>query len=178
LEPSLPHMLDVQPTWKASANANTSVAANALTLAGWTTIDPQKAGMWFQVELPQPANLVEIQFDSATTGRGGGAGARGGAGGPAAAPGPQTPGAAPPPAPPSPIGFPRQYQVQLSMDGTKWSTPPVATGTGSSARTNIAFKAAPARFVRITQTGSVDNAPAWSIMNLRLYEAGAATGGK
>jgi mono/diheme cytochrome c family protein len=184
LEPSLPHMLDVQPAWKASASANAAMAANALTLAGWTTIDPQKAGMWFQVELPQPATLVEVQFDSATTGRGGGAGARGGAGGQGAggapAPPAAVPGAAatPPPAPPSPVGFPRQYQVQLSMDGTKWSTPPVATGMGASARTNIAFKATQARFLRITQTGSVDNAPAWSIMNLRLYESGAAPGGK
>jgi hypothetical protein len=32
----------------------------------------------------------------------------------------------------------------------------------------------PARFVRITQTASVEGAPPWSIQRLRLYRASSA----
>ena len=140
--------------------------------------------MWFQVDLPQPVMLTEIQFDSANTGRAGGPGrggapgaAAGGAGvppgagaatagganaaaSPAGATGPvgaqPSVGAAaaaalagPPPAPVPAVpagpqipaaGFPRGYRVQVSLDGVKWSTPPVAEGKGSGARTVISFK--------------------------------------
>jgi hypothetical protein len=33
-----------------------------------------------------------------------------------------------------------------------------------------------AKFVRITQTAAVDNAPPWAVMLLRLFERGANTG--
>jgi hypothetical protein len=62
------------------------------------------------------------------------------------------------------------------MDGVKWSTPPVAEGKGAGARTVIAFKAVQAKSVRITQIDAVAGAPAWSILNLRLYEAGKPAG--
>jgi hypothetical protein len=69
--------------------------------------------------------------------------------------------------------YPRGYQVQVSMDGTTWSAP-VAQGRGS--RSTIAsFAPVEAKFVRITQTSSVDNAPPWAVMLLRLYEASPAT---
>jgi len=67
------------------------------------------------------------------------------------------------------LGFPRGYKVQVSMDGTTWSQP-VAEGQGAGARTVIAFKPVRAKFVRVTQTASEENAPAWSMSNLRLYE--------
>jgi hypothetical protein len=52
------------------------------------------------------------------------------------------------------------------MDGTTWT--PVAQGAGQP--TTIAwFAPTPARFVKITQTGSAVNNEAWSIAQLRLY---------
>jgi mono/diheme cytochrome c family protein len=106
-------------------------------------------------------------------GRGGGRGAAAGAAG--------TPGAAAaevaqaaPAAPPANPGFPRGYKVELSMDGTAWKT--VAEGKGDGASTDIMFAPAQAKFVRITQTATVDSAPVWSIQGLRLFEPGKAAG--
>jgi hypothetical protein len=73
--------------------------------------------------------------------------------------------------PPAPvIGFPRGYTVELSTDGKTWSKP-VAEGKGESIRTAIAFAPTRAKFIRITQTDTVADAPAWSIKNLRIFEA-------
>jgi mono/diheme cytochrome c family protein len=184
IEAALPHMLDTLPTWKVSSSHSTATAANALTLAGWTTGEPQQPNMWFQVDLPQPVMLTEIQFDSANTGRAGGAGpGRGGA--PGAPPGPRGPAAGPtgaaaarlpPPVYRFPRRFPRGYRVQVSLDGVKWLTPPAAEGKGTGARTVISFKPVQAKSVRITQMDAVEGAPAWSILNLRLYEAGKVAG--
>jgi hypothetical protein len=61
------------------------------------------------------------------------------------------------------------------MDGKMWGAP-AAEGQGSGSTTIIAFRPVRAKFVRITQTATVDNAPAWSIQRLRLYRAASATG--
>ena len=119
-------------------------AAGALSFLGWTTGVPQQPGMWFQIELPAPATLTEIQFTSS---------AIGGA-----------------PALPAAWTFPRGYQVQVSADGTTWSAP-VAEGQGSPGITVITFAPVSAKFVRITQTATVANAPPWSMRLLRLYAA-------
>ena len=74
------------------------------------------------------------------------------------------------------IGYPRAYSVQVSADGSSWSTP-VATGKGEGVRTTVTFAPTRAKFVRITQTDTVTDAPAWSIRNLRIYEAPASKGG-
>ena len=159
LEASLPHALVPDGTWKVTAShdarpapqANAeggynyaSTAGGALNFMGWTTGVSQQPGMWFQIELPAPALLTELQFTSSSIG--------GRAGAPAV------------------WTFPRAYQVQVSNDGTTWSAP-VAEGQGSPGVTVIAFPPANAKFVRITQTASVDNAPPWSMRLLRLYEA-------
>jgi len=60
------------------------------------------------------------------------------------------------------------------MDGTKWSKP-VATGRGEGPHTTIAFPAAQAKFVRITQTDNIPDAP-WSIRNLRVFETRSSGG--
>jgi mono/diheme cytochrome c family protein len=93
LEAGLPRMMDWLPNWQATASHNTTTAERAFTLVGWTSGTPQQNSTWFQVELPAPAMLAEVQFDSGTTGRrGGGAGAvgapsaRGGGGGAGGAP--------------------------------------------------------------------------------------------
>ena len=160
IERALPVDLQPQPTWTVTASHNSDAAASGLTLRGWTSGTPQQAGMWFQVALPEPVLLTEVQFDAAgggplgSVGRGGGRGGRGGA--------------APAAEPPTP-GYPRAYQVQVSMDGTTWSSP-VASGQGLPL-TVASFAPVRARFVRITQTGSDAGAPAWVVQNLRLFRA-------
>jgi mono/diheme cytochrome c family protein len=155
LEASLPRVVDPQ-AFKLSASHGAETASNAVTLRGWNTAAPQAAGMWFQIELAQPALITEVQFDSAAVpgaGRGGGRGAAGG-----------------PPAPPPVFMYPRGYSIQTSTDGKTWSKP-VAEGKGESSRTTITFTPVRAKFVRITQTDTVAEAPMWSVSNLRVYEA-------
>ena len=106
LEATLPKLMPVDPTWKATASHNAERAASGLTLGAWTTGAPQEPGMWFQVELPQAAMITEVQFDAGAPGGrgiGGGRGQRGQppgggrAGAPANAP-PGAPASATPPA--------------------------------------------------------------------------------
>jgi len=173
LEPTLPRAIEPAQL-KLSSSQSAEGIENALTLRGWNTGATQTPGMWFQIELTEPANVFEVMFDS-PAGRGGGPGGGGGRGafGRAAGPGaggPAPAAAAAAPAPPPPnFGFPRGYSVTLSTDGKTW-TKPVATGKGTGARTDITFTPTRAKFVRITQTDAADGAPAWSITNLRVYE--------
>jgi hypothetical protein len=160
LETSLPRLLPVEPGWIATASHNSDRAGSGLTLAAWTTAAPQEPGMWFQVELPKAVTIAEIQFESGPPGgRAGRAGGRGqGRGGP------------------PPFGsYPLAYQVQVSMDGKSWGKP-VAEGAGTGTPTVISFRPVQARFVRITQIGKTENAPAWSVLNFRIYEAGSKMG--
>jgi mono/diheme cytochrome c family protein len=163
LEPGLPRPI-APDNWKLSASHNTETVNTALTLRGWTTGAPQTPGMWFQVELAEPAAVSELEFVSPAA-RGGGGGGRGaaGRGGPAAGPGPAPAAVAPA------FGFPRGYAVTVSMDGKTWSKP-VATGKGTGARMSITFAATRAKFIRLTQTEAIADAPAWSITSLRVYE--------
>ena len=68
--------------------------------------------------------------------------------------------------------FPRGYEVVVSTDGTTWSNP-VAQGQGKGVVNEIAFTPTRAKFVRIRQTGSADNAP-WTIRRLRILEVPAS----
>ena len=72
----------------------------------------------------------------------------------------------------SPSDYPRGYEVALSTDGTTWGKP-VATGKGGSAITDIAFAPAKAKFIKITQTGSV-NGLFWSIHDIQVFAAADA----
>jgi hypothetical protein len=175
LEASLPRQLDAQQ-FKVTASHGTETAEYASTLRGWSTSVPQAPGMWLQIELPQTANVSELQFDSiGGGGRGGGGGGAGRGAAPLPAPGvPPARGAAPAP---STLGYPRAFDVQVSMDGKKWSKP-VASGRGEGGHTTIAFAPTQAKFVRITQTDNIPDAPAWSVRNLRVYEAKGSTGTK
>jgi mono/diheme cytochrome c family protein len=167
LEASLPHPLDAQQ-FKLSASHAPETASGAATLRGWNTGVPQAAGMWLSVELPQPVLVSEIQFESSTQaqGRGGrGAAGRGAPGGP------------PPATTPPVITYPRGYSVQVSVDGKTWGNP-IAQGKGDAARTTITFPPTRAKFIKITQTDTVANAPAWSVRSLRIYEAPAGGGTK
>ena len=174
---SLPKTLSPQLTWKATASENPNTATGGFGFLGWRTAGPQKAGTWYQVELPAAVSLTEIQFES--PGSGGGRGGFGGAVAPLATPAGD---AAPPvagtaagrggPGGPPPVpGFPLAYKVEVSLDGKTWSAP-VAEGKGSSANTAITFKSVKAKFVRITETEASDAQP-WSLQKLKFYEAPA-----
>ncbi len=67
----------------------------------------------------------------------------------------------------SPGDYPRGYQVNVSSDGVAWGSP-IASGAGSSAVTSISFAAVTARYVRVTQTGSVSGTW-WSIHEFNVY---------
>ncbi|MDB4881937.1 MAG: coagulation factor 5/8 type domain protein, partial [Gemmatimonadetes bacterium] len=144
LASSVPALMRLQSSWKATASHNGDGAARAFGTAGWSSVVPQQAGMWFQFELPEPATLAEIQFQSAA-------------------------GYTPPNTPPRPLPYPRGYRVQVSMDGTAWSDP-VAEGQGAGQSTLIAFTPVRAKFVRITQTATSADAPAWAMQQIQLYE--------
>jgi mono/diheme cytochrome c family protein len=175
LEATLPKALLPDATWKVTASHNPDGARGALGMTAWSSQAPQAPGMWFQVELPQAMTISEIQFDSTSAGGRGGGGRNAIAAPGAAAPGAR--GAAPgaPAAMPATPGYPRGYRVETSMNGTAWT--PAADGKGESSTTLIAFKPVQAKFVRITQTGAADGAPAWSIQQLRLFAPGKASGG-
>ncbi len=144
---------DGRPTPQANAEGGYNFvgnAAGALNFLGWTTGVPQQAGMWLQIELPAPLVLTEIQFSSSTV-----------SGGRAGSPPVWT--------------FPRGYQVQVSGDGNIWNAP-VAEGQGAPGVTVITFAPVSAKFVRITQTAALNDAPAWSMRLLRLYQEPVTSG--
>ena len=66
--------------------------------------------------------------------------------------------------------YPRAFTVEVSTDGSNWTA--VATGEGKGTQTNIAFAPVRARFVRLTQTAALENAPPWSMQRLVLYGPG------
>jgi mono/diheme cytochrome c family protein/glucose/arabinose dehydrogenase len=179
LESSLPRLIVRDPSWKATASHNPAVAPNGFTIQPWTSGDPQKPGMWFQVELPQATQIAEVQFESGVVapenvatvpgapvrtavggGRGRGAQGAGGAAGAPVAP--------PPPPAPARSGYPRGYKLEVSSDGTTWKT--VAEGKGTGTATRIAFAPVRAKFVRITQTAATADAPPWMIQRFSLYD--------
>jgi mono/diheme cytochrome c family protein len=163
---SLPAPLEVLPTWKASASHNPGSALGALNFASWTTGAPQQPGMWFQVELPAPTVITEIQFNAAGSGFPGGGRGRGApAAGAAAAP---TVTPLPPAGP-----YPRAYKVETSINGSSWKT--VAQGQGTPGATTIVFAPIEAKYVRITQTATAEDGAVWSMQRLRIYRPG--TGG-
>jgi mono/diheme cytochrome c family protein len=183
----------------AAAAAN---AAGATPGARWDSGAPQAPGMWLEIELPAVTTISEVQIDSAAPvalfgrgraaagpgpaglgaptgagpGRVGGAGAVPAAGAPAAVPAPAGVAAAPPAggrgrgAAPPPASGPIGFSLQVSTDGASWSAP-LAQGKGA-ATTVMAFKATPAKFIRITQTGTATNTDFWSVALTRVYQAG------
>ena len=71
-----------------------------------------------------------------------------------------------------PVGVsthPRAYEVHVSLDGQAWGLP-VATGKGAPGSTTIVLeRPVRARYIRITQTGTDETAPAWSVARLQVY---------
>jgi mono/diheme cytochrome c family protein len=206
LAATLPTLVAAEPTWTATASHNTQTASAALMAGTWNTGAPQQPGMWFQVELPAPMSITEIQFESpgtaAATGRGrGGRGTPPGAAPPAATaepPADATP-SAPVTAPPNaaaPVAGGRGAAAPAPGFGRRTVLPPpgfprgytvevstdgntwtrVAEGQGDGGTTVITFKPVEAKFIKITQTATSEKAPAWSIQRLRLYQPPRAVG--
>ena len=145
LEASLPRLLVPDTRWKAAASHNPGDATAALNFSGWSSLVGQERGMWFQLELPEPATVAEIQFESpGQVGR-------------------TTSYTAVP-------AFPRGYRVEVSLDGREWTTA-VADGKGSGYATLIAFKPVRARFIRLTQTSDAQGLPVWYMRNLKVLVA-------
>jgi len=145
LAASVPVLLHQQASWKATASHESDRAVRAFGTAGWSTMAPQQPGMWFQFELPEPITLAEMRFVSNPSGP------------------PAQQGA------PRPMPYARGWEVRVSMDGATWSEA-VAQGQGTGAPTAIVLnRPARARFVRITQTATTENAPPWAIQQLQLY---------
>ena len=164
-----PRLIPSDATWKVTASHNASVIiggtghpAGALNLEGWTTGEPQKPGMWFQVELPRTVTLAGLDYQALISA--------------AFAPARPAPGAAPPPPPvpgapfqrpPRFVYFPRGFKVEVSIDGQSWKT--VKEGQGSSMYNSLLFDPTPARFVRFTTTSAAE--VPWGMRYLKLYEA-------
>jgi len=161
LDPTVPKLLTNTSSWKVTASHNTEAAANAIaTRPGrWDTGVQQQPGMWFQIELPEPVMVTEMQFDSTVAGRlmfamparGAAPAARAGRGRGGFL---QTTG-------------PVAYNVQVSTDGSTWSTP-LAEGAGANS-TFVKFTPMRAKFIRVNQTGSAQNNEGWSIQQIRIY---------
>ena len=67
----IPKVLAPQDNWKVSASStslqgvgSTRDPSYVFGFKGWKTDGNQKNGSWFQVELPQPATLTEIFFET------------------------------------------------------------------------------------------------------------------
>jgi mono/diheme cytochrome c family protein len=161
---SVPKALEPNSNWKASAShtgetrkGSTASAQGAFTFEGWTTGVTQKAGMWYQVELPSVTTLTEIQFLSPPIGRGWRQGS-----------------------PPPIQTCPREYDVAVSMDGTQWTTI-VSKGQGGQASMAIRFDPVKAKFLKMTLTKSeeivhgerrgqpFDYEVVWAMRELRLF---------
>nr|PZN85197.1 MAG: sorbosone dehydrogenase [Acidobacteriota bacterium] len=160
---SIPRQVVFDQSWKFDASHNPRIAHYAVTIQPWTSGAPQAPGMWLQVELPEARRLTEVQFETspvvpvegeiepgAPPRTGGG---RGRAGGDGVQP---------------QLGYPRGYRLDVSTDGTNWTT--VGEGAGSGVTTVVTFEPVEAKFVRITQTASPADAPPFAVQRLRLYE--------
>lgn len=164
---AVPQPLPYNEKWKVTAShtadvrkGSTASPKGAFTFEGWTTGITQQAGMYFQVELPQIARLTEISFFSPTIRRGWGE-----------------------KAPPPLTTYPKEYDIELSTDGTNW-TKVIAKGKGINNQSVIRFEPAPAKFLRITLTASevpvngerrgkphVFEVP-WNMREVQLFVAG------
>jgi hypothetical protein len=100
--------------WKTSASDNADTARDGLTLTALGSGAPQRAGMWFQVELPQSQTITELQFQSPAAGSRGAAVASGGS----------------PTSTPEGPGFPRGWRLEVSSDGSSWKSVAEAAGNG------------------------------------------------
>ncbi|MBP7803512.1 MAG: discoidin domain-containing protein [Saprospiraceae bacterium] len=134
---SIPKVLELQPNWKVTAShtgnvrkGSTASPRGAFTFEGWTTEKLQQEGMWFHIELPTTKKISELQFKSPQINRG-----------------------FRPPMPPPLQTCPREYNLEVSIDGSTW-TKIIDKGAGTGSSTTIRFDPIEARYIRLTLTQS------------------------
>jgi hypothetical protein len=161
---SIPKLMQPNDQWKITAShtaevrkGSTASPHGALTFEGWTTGISQQKGMWFQIELPQPATISEIQFKSPPISRGWREGS-----------------------PPPIQTCPRGYDLEVSSDGSSW-TKIISEGSGTGPNNMIRFDPVKTKFVRVTLTKSeqvvhgerrgkpFDFEVAWNMRELKVY---------
>ena len=130
-------------TWKLTSSHNPKDLGQAIDgniESRWDTHVPQSAGMWLQIELPQPTAMSGLVLD---TGR-----SRG--------------------------DWPRRWKIELSQDGKTWDKP-ISEGQSPTNVTDFMFpQVAKAKFIRITDTGTVKGLY-WSIHELEILEPAVAS---
>ena len=150
---SVPQVLLASEAWKVTAShteatriGGTGAPSSAFNFEGWTTGATQKKGMWFQIEFPKAVGITEIHFNAP----------------------PKRRGSWRDNIPPYQT-YPRAYEVQVSNDGQKWDT--VTEGEASNEDVAIAFGPVQAKYVRITQTGSLaeEGEIPWSMRQMKIY---------
>lgn len=151
---SVPQVLEPTDAWQCSAShtvptriGGTASPRSAFNFEGWSTGDQQVAGMWFQLQLPEPELLTELHFNATPIRKGWG------------------------PDAPDPIQtYPRGYRLEVSMDGTRWQE--IARGEGENQDMVIAFEPVRGRFLKMTLTAeaepSEDVIP-WNMRQMRVY---------
>jgi mono/diheme cytochrome c family protein len=179
LDPRIPDQLTNFGDWTLTASSNPAGVRAAVTSFTTWSAQPQAGGSnWFQIEMPVAANVAELQFNVSAGGGGrGGAGGRGGGAVAAAAPGDDLPVALPAVAPAAnaPAAAPavaggRAFRIEVSSNGTSWTTAAQADGRDGPNAIALATSG-PVKFVKITQTAGPANL---AIGALRLFEAPAA----
>ncbi|MBM1105611.1 discoidin domain-containing protein [Aurantibacter crassamenti] len=152
---SVPHLMVPNESWKISAShavqtrvGGSAAPAGAFNFEGWSTGENQKKGMWFQIELPEPAMVSELRYVSPGISQGWREGS-------------------PPPLP----TYPRAYELQISQDGKNWTT--VDKGVCSQSNIVMAFDAMEAKYLKIIQTSDLKNEKhekyPWSMREMKLY---------
>ncbi len=172
IEPRIPDQLINFGDWTLTASSNPAgVRAAVTTFTSWSAnTQGQQGNTWFQIEMPVAASVSELQFN-VSAGGAGGRGAGGGRGGPVAAvaPGDELPVAVPAAAAPANPGA-RAFRVEVSANGTTWTT--AAQVEGRDGPNAVAINASsPVKFVKITQTAGPANL---AIGALRLFDNPAA----
>ncbi len=161
---SVPKLLMPTDDWKMTAShaasvrkGSTASAKGAFNFEGWTTGITQEAGMWYQVQLPKPATITEIHFTSSSIRRGRG-----------------------PDAPPPLQTYPKEFDLEVSMDGKQW-TKVLDKVAGEKSSTAIKIAPVETKYLRMTLTksesivhGEVRGKPndfevPWTMSEVKLY---------
>jgi glucosylceramidase len=130
-------------TASASVGADAANAIDDDAVTRWSTGAAQHPGQTLTVDLGTPRDVGRVALDTGALTE-----------------------AAVDWGPGQPSGdYPRGLLVSTSTDGTTWSEPVSATGSGQI--TTVDLPAGPARYVRLEQTGS--SGSWWSVADLRLY---------
>jgi glucosylceramidase len=127
----------------ASEGADAGRAVDDDAVTRWTTGAAQHAGQTLTVDLHATRNVGRVALDTGALTE---AAVNWGPGQPSG-------------------DYPRGLLVSTSTDGTTWSAPVSATGSGQI--TTVDLTGGPARYVRLEQTGS--SGSWWSVADLRLY---------